>query len=65
MKMWGEAVDELVLDEVKEMRVIHPDCPVCGFDNPQNEMYHTCPVCGTNLVLVTIDATDFGTIAIG
>ena len=55
------------LVEVKTIDLIHPKCPVCGFDNPQNEMFHTCPICETNLVARTIDATKpfCGTISLG
>ena len=45
------------LVEVKTISVIHSKCPTCGFDNPQSEMLNTCPICETNLIAKTIDAT--------
>lgn len=50
-------MNKLELVEVKTLNVVHSKCPTCGFDNPQTEMFHTCPMCETNLVATTIDAT--------
>ena len=54
----GEIVNEFELVEVKTIDLVYPKCPTCGFNNTQNEMFRTCPVCETNLVYTTVDATE-------
>lgn len=60
-------MNKFELVEVKTISLIHPDCPMCGFNNPTDKMFDICPICGTNLVATTIDATKpfCGTISIG
>lgn len=37
--------------------VIRSECPNCGFKNPQDERFYTCPICKTDLVVTTIDSS--------
>lgn len=44
--------------------VIRSECPNCGFKNPQDESLCDCPICKTDLVVTTIDSSDWATIPI-
>ena len=47
--------------------VTRSECSSCGFKNPQDERFHVCPICKTDLVVTTIDSseTPWATISIG
>ena len=49
-------MDKFVIDEIKTISAIHSRCPVCGFENPKEEI---CPMCSTNLVVTTADGKPF------
>lgn len=51
-------MDKFVVDEIKTISAIHSQCPVCGFENPKEEMFHTCPMCNANLVVTTANISE-------
>ena len=62
-----KTTNEFEIVEVKTIDLIHPNCPICGFNNPQIGMFRVCPICKSNLVARTIDASKpfCATISIG
>lgn len=51
-------INNFVIDNIKTVYTIERRCHVCGFDNPEDEVLHVCPVCKTNLVIDKVNLAE-------
>lgn len=58
-------INNFVVDKIKTVYAIERRCHVCGFDNSEDEVFHVCPICRTNLVVETANISEGETFCAG